>query len=172
MKEIQIIKLPLNRWKEYKNLRYEAVTNNPCAFLHTPEETKTKKKDAWTEHLKNALNQNASSTMFFAEDEDRLVGMIAGFFDDKEKTRHVGNIVSFYVKPEYRGYGIGSKLMNEIIKWYKSKTSIKKIKLSVYTTNPAVKIYQKYGFKIVGELHKEIKVGDEFHDEYHMEKFL
>lgn len=52
-----------------------------------------------------------------------------------------------YVKPEYRGKGIIKNITDTLISWAKSK-SISEVRLEVYNDNaPAIKAYEKSGFK-------------------------
>jgi GNAT superfamily N-acetyltransferase len=54
------------------------------------------------------------SFAFLAEDEERPVGFVIGFYDEPHfmwKTGRVGHVDSFYVLPETRGQGVGRRLM-------------------------------------------------------------
>ena len=55
---------------------------------------------------------------------------------------------------EYRGKGIGIKLMETMLKLLKDK-GYKKTSLAVQKNNYAVKMYQKVGFKIIDENEQE-----------------
>ena len=109
--------------------------------------------------------------MFFAKDGDRIVGMIGAFWQDKQKTKHIGNIFGVYVNPKFRGKGVGKLLMKAILNKLDEMPQIEKIKLGVVTQQtPALKLYEKYGFKTIGKCVKELKVGNEYYDEYLMER--
>lgn len=54
----------------------------------------------------------------------------------------------------YRGHGIGTEMMREMLKLLKEKR-YEKTSLAVQKDNYAVKMYQKVGFKIVNELEEE-----------------
>lgn len=60
--------------------------------------------------------------------------------------------ISLYKK--YRGKGIGTKMMQEMLSLLKSK-GYKKASLSVQKENYAFKMYQNLGFKIIGETEEE-----------------
>ena len=55
---------------------------------------------------------------------------------------------------EYRGCGIGTRLMESILRLLK-KRGYKKVSLSVQKANYAVKLYEKTGFKIASEIEEE-----------------
>jgi len=74
-------------------------------------------------------------------------GTPAGFIDGgvtDAKNYEQGNIC---LLPEFRGKGIGSQILQKVIDENKGKN----IKLRVFKSNPAVRLYQRFGFEIVGE---------------------
>lgn len=80
-----------------------------------------------------------SSGCFIAESDSRPVGMITSA--DFGTLAFLGNLI---VLPEYRGYGIGERLMRHAIDNYKS-TSCRTIELD--GDYPAVNLYRRFGFK-------------------------
>jgi len=57
--------------------------------------------------------------------------------------------LSVAVKPEYRGRGIGTVLLKEMLKWGSDRYEA--LSLSVSAENPAVRMYEREGFQVVGE---------------------
>ena len=161
---LEIKKLPTNRWKDYKNLRLEALKSDTIAFGSSYEEEKYTTEIEWKRKIKNAL---------FAMSNDKPIGMLVYVFEHKIKTKHIANIYGVYVRREFRGKGVGKKLLESAILLIKNNRNIIKIDLNV---NPkqkaAVKLYEKYGFKPIGILKKDIYVNGKFYDEMIMEKML
>jgi len=154
----------LARWGEYKNLRLQALKDASQAFLDDVVETKQRPKKEWQDKLKN---------VYFAEENNQLIGMITIYQDKRSKLKHIMNVVGFYVLPEYRGQGVGKALLTEVIKKTKQIKEIKKMQLGVVTTQEsAYQLYLNLGFKKVGEQKYAVKVGDRYFDEYLMEMYL
>ncbi len=55
---------------------------------------------------------------------------------------------------EYRGFGIGTELMNHMLRLLK-RQGYKKTSLAVQKDNYALKLYQKVGFRIIDENEQE-----------------
>jgi ribosomal protein S18 acetylase RimI-like enzyme len=172
MDNIKIIKLPSERWEEYKKIRLEALKNEPVAFAASFEEKTSKPDQYWQDQLAK-FNIAEEDSVLFAEINGELVGMAGWYRNNSEKLKHTATINSIYVKPEYRRKGIASELINEVISELSVKEEIIRLDLNVNTQNErAVKLYQKLGFEIVGTLHKEVFVDEIYYDEYEMEKFI
>jgi [ribosomal protein S18]-alanine N-acetyltransferase len=90
-----------------------------------------------------------------ATDElDKPVGSVwIRLFDESNKTYgYVDNqtpLLGIAMLPEYRGKGIGTLLMDELFKEARA-LGYQKISLSVDPNNPAVRLYQRYGFEKIG----------------------
>ncbi len=57
---------------------------------------------------------------------------------------------SLAVLPEYRGRGIGTKLLQHYLEEVKQQ-GFRKVSLSVDASNPASKLYERLGFKVVSK---------------------
>jgi ribosomal protein S18 acetylase RimI-like enzyme len=161
---VEINKLDEIRWRDFRDLRLDALISDPIAFGSSYEEEAIMTEDEWKRRIKNVL---------FAMINDKLVGMIVFIFNNKIKTKHVANLYGVYVKKEYRRQGIGMNLLESALKVIELNGNISKIRLSV---NPeqraAVKLYEKYGFETVGKLLREYNIDNKFYDELIMEKLL
>ena len=68
--------------------------------------------------------------------------------------------------PQFRGLGIGSRLMEKLFELLR-QSGYKQTSLSVQKNNPAVRFYQRLGYKIVGD-----RVDHAGHEDYLMLKRL
>lgn len=161
---IEIRKLPPERWKDFRGLRLEALQSDPLAFASSYEEEKPLTTEEWKKRVDNTL---------FALSNDTPVGMIVFIIGDRIKTNHIANIYGVYVKKEYRGQGIGNRLVEGALRTIQQNTNVTKIHLTVTAEQTAaIALYKKHGFIVVGKLERELQVNGKFYDELVMEKFL
>lgn len=163
-KEVDVRWISPDQWKIYRELRLDAIRSEPSAFGTSYEEEKDYPEEIWRGRVANTL---------FAFVEGKAVGLIGHVRQSRIKQRHIVNIVSFYVKEDYRGKGIGGQLLNVLLERIRGYNDVTKVSLAVNGTQaPAFNLYSKYGFKVVGELKKELKIGDAYYDELLMDLFL
>lgn len=109
--------------------------------------------------------------IYYALDGDKVVGWGDVFPQDNPRQKHRGSL-GMGLLPEYRGKGIGSALLENVIKKAK-QFGLEKIELHVYTTNePAITLYRKFGFTQEGTIKKYRKLDGEYFDCLAMAKFL
>jgi ribosomal protein S18 acetylase RimI-like enzyme len=162
--------LQKNEAEAYRILRLSALQNNPEAFGSSYEESVVLPLEAFAERIPD---KNSESVIFVAEVEGKLVGMMGFLRSDRLKQKHSSSIWGVYVAPEARGHGLGRKLMDAIMTHAKQVEGLRKVTLSVITSNTAaLKLYQSFGFEIWGTELEALKVGDVFYDEYHMVYFI
>ena len=162
--EIIIDRLSDSRWNDGRDLRLEALEKEPQAYSSTFEEEVELTESEWITRNRNAM---------YAFINDEPVGMIVMIIQDNPMTKHVANIFGVYVKKSHRELGIGSRLIEQAIKELSKNDQVVKIKLSVNTEQTAaVILYEKHGFKVVGNQEKEFYFNDRFYDDLLMELHL
>lgn len=72
----------------------------------------------------------------------------------------------------YRGQGIGSHLLNNLIHLAKGTFHIELLHLQVYAGNPAIRLYDRFGFKEFGRQNHWIKEEREYVGRIFMERFI
>ena len=99
----------------------------------------------WSYNILKQELENGKSKYFVAKQENEIVGF-AGILLIIDQV----NIMNIVVKKDKRNFGIGSSLLEEIIRYSKIHNATS-ITLEVNEKNiPAIKLYEKYGFKQVG----------------------
>ena len=106
-------------------------------------------KESWSREslLKEVTNPLAK--YFLVKDDENILGFAGVWiiFDE-------GHITNVAIHPEYRGKGLGEYLMNSLIEGCKSQ-KCNSITLEVRESNlPALKLYEKLGFKVAGKRKK------------------
>lgn len=91
----------------------------------------------------------STGTAFIAEVDGAAVGFTLLVVKDEipiYKIEKIGCISDLFVKEEFRGKGISSKIRDEALKWFKMQ-GISNISVLLYSDNPFVhSVYKKWGF--------------------------
>lgn len=158
-------RLDLSNLDEFKKVRLEALQNEPHAFGDDYDTLGKKESGYWTDQLSN--NRRVWYGVF---SENKLVGIGSIKYARQKKFSHIAHLSGIYVKQEYRGQGIGRMLFEKRIEEAFLNPKVIKLKLIVNTSQTnAINLYKSCGFEIVGEMKKEFKVGENYHNAYLME---
>jgi len=103
--------------------------------------------------------------------EDEIVGQLYLQALTRPRRKHVGQI-GMAVRDDFQGQGIGSALMQAAMDMADNWLNILRIELEVFTDNePAVRLYEKFGFVIEGTLTRYAFRDGEYVDVYAMARF-
>ncbi len=109
--------------------------------------------------------------VYYAIQGNRVVGWCDVFPFNNPRQSHRGGL-GMGLLPEFRGKGIGSKLLKAVLD-HSKKFGLEKVELNVYTTNePAIALYKKFGFEQEGLIKKYRKLDGKYFDCLAMGKFL
>jgi ribosomal protein S18 acetylase RimI-like enzyme len=154
---------------EWSQLRLQALQGDPEAFSSSVEEHQLLTIEDIGRRIcsGDSFVAGAFDTGVFGKDD--LVGM-AGFFREKgPKLRHKGFIWGVYLAPDYRGKGIGRKLIEIVLKRASETQGVEIVLISVSSTQTAAaNLYRSLGFKRFGLEPKAVKIGGRLIDEEHM----
>jgi ribosomal protein S18 acetylase RimI-like enzyme len=165
MGEMEIIELPVERWREYRELRLTALRSDPIAFGSTYEQSVGYPEEFWRGRL-----ASPSNIILFAERGRRLVGTAAAIVGD-EGDAATAQIVGVFVAPDERGQGIGRCLLEALLARLAERDEIARVRLGVTEAQEAaIALYRSLGFEVVGRLEGEIRRGDRTYDELVMER--
>lgn len=116
------------------------------------------------EHFIQRMQDASNSLMLLAEIDGRVVGILTFEGGQTPRIQHTGEF-GISVLQEYWGLGIGSQLVASLIEWARSTGIIRKINLRVHTNNlRAIKLYERFGFKVEGQISREYNVAGQFYD--------
>ena len=146
IREIQKQEYPL-----LDNFLYEAIFIPACTEPPPKTIITSPELQVYVEHFGEAKDDKG----LVAEVDGKIVGAVwvrimndYGHIDDKTPSL----AISLY--KEYRGFGIGTVMMKEILALLKTH-GYKQVSLSVQKANYAAKMYLKVGFEIISENEEE-----------------
>lgn len=98
------------------------------------------------ESLVSPLLEKGSFYLVAADEEEIFGWLLLGTAKDQFTDRAHGFIYEIYVLKDYRGRGFSKELMNAAIGHFQQE-GYEEVRLSAKAGNPAVRIYEKAGFK-------------------------
>ena len=150
---------------QFRELRLGALQDSPIAFSADYQKNLNHPLKYWEDML---TMQPDESTIFLAISEGDLIGMTGIARGSSPKTRHSAYIWGVYVKPEWRGLHIAEELITSCFAWAKVR-EIVLVKLGVAAVNqPAIRCYERCGFKTYGTEPQAIFYEGKYYDEYFM----
>jgi ribosomal protein S18 acetylase RimI-like enzyme len=154
----------------FAKLRRERLEKEPRAFAESLAEHDALPLPKIAERLKRSC-ENFVVGAFTANAE--LVGMAGFGRNTRVKSRHKGVIWGVYVRPAWRGSGVGRALLSELILQARAVPGLEQIHLSVATSQKAAKrLYESLGFRVFGHERHALKVEGEYVDEDHLVLWL
>ena len=156
--EIKIREIEVEDYKEL--LDFMKKVKGETNFLRGyPNEIKMSYEDE-KEHIKK-VKSSETSNYFVVMKNNKMIGCIGFNGNTARKMKHYGTI-GISVLKEYWGRGIATALLEKLISWAKEK-GIKKINLDVFENNKrAIKLYEKFGFKLEGCIEDGIFDGENY----------
>jgi ribosomal protein S18 acetylase RimI-like enzyme len=112
----------------------------------------------WREHgpMYEELFRRPDTFLFLASDGDRLIGYALGHVTPVEETwiadtwvtgKRIGELESISVLPEYRGQGLGSRLLDEVDREFDS-LGVEDVVIGLLPGNEgARRLYERHGFR-------------------------
>ncbi|WP_147370178.1 GNAT family N-acetyltransferase [Fusobacterium nucleatum] len=156
--EIKIREIEIEDYKELLDFM-KKVKGETNFLLGYPDEIKLSYEDE-KEHIKK-VKTSKTSNYFVAMKNNKMIGYVSFNGNTARKMRHYGTI-GISVLKEYWGRGIATALLEKLVSWFKEK-GIKKINLDVFENNKrAIKLYEKFGFKLEGCIEDGIFDGENY----------
>lgn len=161
---IEIKVLTVNEAHDFRAIRLSALVQCPSMFGSTYEIELAKPLTFFKECLLN-------SKVFGVYYEQKIIGLAILTQQSGLKFCHKADLSSVFIEPDYQRIGIATSLLNTVIKH--AKHQVQQILLTVADDNqPAVRLYEKFGFQSYGKELKALKDNDQYIDEVLMKLFL
>lgn len=152
-------------------LRRHAYETDPFAFAGSPDSDPTLRPEAVRQKLAACAHGRDSIVVGALADE--LVGMVGLVREEPAKFHHKARLWGFYVEPEFRGRGIGHRLLGEAARAARRMNGVEQLTLCVSVlSEDAIHLYGRVGFRIFGREPKALKAETQYVDELHMIAFL
>ncbi len=91
-----------------------------------------------------------------AVEDDHPIGLCTLYLQPYRKLMHQSEF-GIIVSPTHRGSGIGTRMLKALFELAKRDFSLSLIHLQVYQGNPAIRLYERMGFREFGRQSKWIK---------------
>lgn len=139
---------------------YNNITRHPGEYIGTDEETRQRLIEAQT---------NDNQIIFVAvDDNNQVIGEISARGRARQSMVHCVGI-GISVAATYRGQGIGTALMQQVLAWAEHNPVVLRLELEVFSDNlRAINIYLKLGFVIEGLRRNAYRKHYEFKHAYMM----
>jgi ribosomal protein S18 acetylase RimI-like enzyme len=130
-------------WLALKTVRLQALLDAPTAFGVSYHNAITYTNERW----KELASSESQPHFWLALDQDEPVGMIGAGVDQTGRF----NLIGMWLKPEFRGSGVGEYLVNAV-KARSIDLGYRRVILSVSPSNTrAARFYRKQGFVFIDE---------------------
>ena len=152
--------------KEYADFINSLIAEDAKILLNKKQTIKDE-----IEFLKRSIKSTKDKTKTFVivKDGNKIVANTSIELSPFRRN-HIGKF-GIAIRNGYRGIGLGKYIMSEVLKQGKSLPGIKIFQLEVYDNNkPAIALYKKLGFKIVGKIPKQVQFKNKIIGEYIMIK--
>jgi ribosomal protein S18 acetylase RimI-like enzyme len=147
---------------QYRQVRLECLQNFPDNFGSTYEEESQKSELKFEQILDN---EELDNFMLGAFHQETLIGICGFLRGDRLKTKHSGEIVQMYVKPDFAGQKIGKTLLEKTTQLAFQNPEIEQITLSLVANNTqALHTYDSLGFVEYGLVKNCFKQGESYWD--------
>ncbi|WP_426339900.1 N-acetyltransferase family protein [Pseudoduganella sp. S-14] len=145
---VHILPLSPEHVAQYRDLALHGFEHEPDAFTSTPAERAALPLSWWEQRISDP-QQN--SIVFGAIANGKLVGTVGLEFSVRSKTSHKAHLIGMYTLSEWRGKGIGHKLLSAALSCARRRPGVEVVTLTVTENNhPALALYQAAGFLSFG----------------------
>jgi GNAT superfamily N-acetyltransferase len=152
---------------EYRTLMLEAYAAHPDAFTSSVAERAALPLAWWEARL--SAEALAKEVVLGAFQDGELAGVVGLSFESREKVRHKATLFGMYVRPRWRGQGIGRELVQAALKYARDRPAVLVVQLTVTEGNsPAVTLYESCGFVRFGVEPLAVAAGSGYVSKAHM----
>lgn len=147
--EILVREFLKSEWRQYKRLRLDSLLDSPDSFGVTYEQVAKRTEEEWKCRIISAIDSE-NDLALVASYEENYIGL--AWCKREPRSKESADIFQMWVRPEYRGKGIGHTLLLNIKNWAEiEKIQVLYLGVAV-NNNRAYRLYKKFGFEAAGDL--------------------
>ncbi len=162
-----IERLPPSRAADYRALTLEAYAAHPEAFTSSVAERAELPLGWWEARL--SAEPTAQKVVLGALQDGEIVGAVGLSFEQREKVHHKATLFGMYVRPSWRGQGIGRQLLLAALEYARDRSGVLVVQLTVTEGNgPAEALYESCGFVRFGVEPLAVAVGSQYLSKVHL----
>lgn len=139
----------------------EYIQRNQDKYLYMISKTEEMKlEEAYEKQMIKLHGQRENCVFFIAVESKKVVGMLNFVGGNRSRDMHDGEF-GLSVQTDHFGRGIGSLLMDNLMRWGQNNQVIRRMTLFVMHSNKrAIRLYQRYGFNIEGVRRQAVRFED------------
>lgn len=142
--KIEVRKLTEADLESFFRCRLRALQQTPTAFLISYQDELAQGPGRF---LKSLGHRGSDRAIFGAVKAGVVIATLAVFKEEQTRINHKAMIWGVHVDQEYRGQGLGGKMIDQAIAFAKNEMKVMNIGLSVETLNESArKLYESRGF--------------------------
>ena len=164
---ISIRELTINAADGFLQLKKIGLSTDPNSFIADISDDPPSYLNEVRKRINNASAANGD--IILGAFKDKLIGIVSVTRNKSKKRFHKAELHGMYIIPQYRGIGLGKKLLESILEISKEMKGLEEIELIVAAHNDnVVKLYENFGFKKTYLEKNALKVDNGYIDAYHM----
>jgi ribosomal protein S18 acetylase RimI-like enzyme len=147
---MQLRRMAPEDWRIWKDVRLRMLRDFPLAFTEPLAAAEQATDEQWQEFAGRASGKNSVSVLAVdtAAEGEQAVGTMSCYVEEDGTAW----LAAVWVAPSYRGTGLASRLLAEVLGWARAQPETKALKLGVHEDNPrALAFYLRHGFIDRGE---------------------
>jgi RimJ/RimL family protein N-acetyltransferase len=165
-RDVRIRRLVPDDAAAYRALMLDAYAQHSDAFTSTVAERAAQPLAWWQARI--AATPDAHEVVFGAIAGDRLIGAAGLTFETREKSKHKATLFGMYVPSEWRGAGVGRRLVEAALAHARGRGA-RVVQLTVTDGNDAARgLYERSGFVAFGVEPMAMALGPAWHAKVHM----
>lgn len=152
---ISIRRIRIGESSLYRDLRLQALKEDPYAFSATYDSALERTEEMWRAQADKSAVGSTQATFIVFYDEDPI-GLSAVYQDSL--IEEVMEIFQVWVSASARGKGLGKRLMDTVFEWA-NQNGYKRIIATISNTNQrALGFYSKCGFEVISKAEGEVRM--------------